>query len=96
MNEAFIVLERAKREAEARLARYEQEGKASAHKLVNVRHAIKDIELGLYWLKWANDTRLVFVRLWNLVEEGERHVQILSSTGKRPSSGRSRSNRRRT
>lgn len=80
MNEAFVILERAKRDALARLARYEQEGKASAHKLPSVRHALRDIEQALYWLKWANDTRLVFVRLWQHVEEGNiTSVQVHSS-----------------
>lgn len=53
MQEAFIVLMRAKRDAEARLRRYETEGKSSAHKIPATRHAILSIERGYECLKLA-------------------------------------------
>lgn len=97
MNEAINELTRAKREATARLTRYEQEGKASAHKLPHVRQAIRELDAALAALKCANEYRLVFVRLWQLVEEGNRSsVQILSGEAKRRTSRRPQDNRRRT
>jgi hypothetical protein len=53
MQEAFLVLARAKREAEARVRRYETEGKASVHKIPAARHAVRSIEAGYECLKLA-------------------------------------------
>jgi hypothetical protein len=47
MQEAFLVLARAKREAEARVRRYETEGKASVHKIGAARHAVRSLETGV-------------------------------------------------
>lgn len=84
MNEAINELQRAKREALARLARYEQEGKASAHKLLHVRLAIQELEAGITALRCANNYRLVFVRLWQQVEEGNRNSVQVHSSNKQP------------
>jgi hypothetical protein len=90
MQEAFIVLRRAIQDAERRQRQYESEGDKSKHKLSPVRHAIRDLEEAYSWLQWCHGQKLVLIRLWNLVEEGNRNVQIRSS-----SSGQRRSNRKR-
>jgi hypothetical protein len=77
MQEAFIVLQRAKRDAEARLRQAESEGDKSKHKLSTIRHAIRDLEEAYSWLQWCHGQKLVLINLWNLVEEGSRaSVQI--------------------
>lgn len=80
MNASINALERAKREAEARLGRVEAEGRKSEYKLPSIRHDIRDYEEGLQVLRQALEAKLIFIRLWNLVEEGNRNsVQVHSS-----------------
>lgn len=96
MQEAFIVLARAKREAEGRLRKAEEEGRASAHKLSPIKSAIRDLEEAYKWLTWCHEQKLILIRLWNLVEEGNReHVQVLGSKGGQPKR-QTRGSRRRT
>lgn len=83
MQEAFKVLAQAKREAQARLRKYEAEGDKSRHKMPYARHAIADLERAEWWLAWCAEHDRVFKRLWSTVEEGNRHVQAVSSTEKR-------------
>jgi hypothetical protein len=92
MNEAFKVLEQAKREAEARLRRYEAEGRK--HSIGPTRHAIRELEQALRALKWANEEALRWVRLWSLVEEGNRNVQEVHVSDSRCRSGNARRKRR--
>lgn len=81
MNASINALERAKREAEARLKWAQDQGKSAGYKLSSIRHEIRDFEQGLQVLRTALEARLVFVRLWNLVEEGNRNnVQVSGST----------------
>jgi hypothetical protein len=97
MQKAFIVLGNALREAEGRLRKCEAEGDKSSYKLPAIRHDIRELEAALAVLKYTTQQSQVLRNLWQLIEEGSKaSVQIHSNTGKRPASGRSRSNRRRT
>jgi hypothetical protein len=79
MQEAFTVLRRAIQDAERRLRQYETEG--AKHKLPSVRHAIRDLEEACKWLTWCHGQKLELIKLWNLVEEGNRaNVQVPSSS----------------
>jgi hypothetical protein len=80
VNAAFNALERAKREAQARLERVKSEGRKSEYKLPGIRQDIREYEEALQALKYALETKLAFIRLWQLVEEGNLNsVQVHSS-----------------
>ena len=64
MNAAIAALKRELTKAQASLQRAEVEQRDASYTGA-IRHVIREYEQGLYWLKWANEERLRWVRVWN-------------------------------